>query len=305
MDPSLSAWVVFFIIISVLLIFDLGLLNRGEKEIGVKRSLQISFGYFIVSVLFGIVMLFGNESKDGSDFFTSYFIEKSLSLDNIFVISMVFEHFHIPERNQHRVLFWGIFGAIVLRGLMIFFGVTLITLFHPVLYLFGGFLLLTGGRMLFIKDDEKKSIEEDKLLILLKRHIRVSNHLHGSKFFTKENAVRVATPLFLALIFIELADVVFAVDSVPAVLAVTTDPFVVYTSNIFAILGLRALYSALSDIIHRFEYLKYSLALVLIFIGGKIFLSSLFHIPSFASLAITVALIAGGIWLSLHKTRHK
>lgn len=304
MDPSLSAWMIFCAIVAALLIFDLGLWHRGDKEISVQESLRLSLIYFVVSLAFGTVLLFGNESKDGSDFFTGYFVEKSLSLDNIFIMSMVFEHFHIPNRYQHRVLFWGILGAIIMRGLMIFFGVTLINAFHPILYLFGGFLLITGGKMLFLREEDK-TLEENKLLKLLKRHIRVSDQLHGNKFFIKENAIKIATPLFLTLVFIELGDVVFAVDSVPAVLAVTTDPFIVYTSNIFAILGLRALYFALSNIIHRFEYLKYSLALVLIFIGGKIFLNKIFLMPSLISLGITIALLAGGICLSLYKTRHK
>ncbi len=303
MDPSLLSWIIFFTTVTALLIFDLGLLHRGDKEIGVKESLWLSFGYFLISVMFGVALLFGQEQKDGSDFFTGYFIEKSLSLDNIFVIAMVFEHFKIPKSYQHRVLFWGILGAVMLRGIMIYSGVTLINLFHPVLYLFGGFLMITGARMLFLKDDNKKTIEEDKLLLWIKRIIPVSDTLHGNKFFIRQGTAWVATPIFLTLAFIELADVVFAVDSVPAVLAVTTDPFVVYTSNIFAVLGLRALYFALASIIHRFRYLKFSLSLVLIFIGSKIFLNKIFAISSTCSLVATIALLAGGIIASLYKTR--
>jgi tellurite resistance protein TerC len=222
----------------------------------------------------------------------------------------VFAHFAIPRPYQHRVLFWGILGAVVMRAVMIFAGTALVTAFHPVLYLFGAFLLVTGARTLFFKEEEKKTIEESKLLVWVKKIIPVSNTLHGNRFFIERadnkrasGKRKVATPLFLALIFIELADVVFAIDSVPAVLAITTDRFVVYTSNIFAILGLRALYFALSAILHRFEYMKYSLSLVLIFIGGKIFLQHWVEISSGVSLGVTLALLLGGILLSLYKTR--
>lgn len=304
MDPSVLAWAIFFIIVAMALAFDLGLLHRGDKDVNIKKSLWISLGYFVISLLFGTALLFGEEQKDGSDFFTGYFIEKSLSLDNLFVISMVFEHFNIPQRYQHRVLFWGILGAVLMRGLMIFFGIGIIRMFHPILYLFGVFLLITGVRMLFVKEKDGKTLEENRLLHLIKSYIPVSNQLDGGRFFVRREVRLIATPLFLALVFIELVDVVFAVDSVPAVLAVTTDPFVVYTSNIFAILGLRALYFAISAMLHRFEYLKYSLALVLIFIGSKIFLNNIYVISSPLSLVVTIALLAGGIIMSLHKTRH-
>ncbi|HEU5047648.1 MAG TPA: TerC family protein [Rickettsiales bacterium] len=305
MDTSPTLWLGFFAIIVLLLAFDLGLLHKKDSEINVKQSLKLSLGYFIISLCFGLFVTLHIGQDDGSDFFTGYFIEKSLSLDNIFIIAMVFEHFAIPQRFQHRVLFWGILGAVIMRGLLILGGVELVHLFHPILYLFGAFLLFSGLRMLFMKESEQKTVEESKLLILIKRFIPVSDELHGNKFLIKQNRKWIATPLLMTLVFIELADVIFAVDSVPAVLAVTTDTFIVYTSNIFAVLGLRALYFALAAVLHRFEYLKYSLALVLMFIGSKIFLHPIYPISSPVSLSVTLALLVGGVVLSLHKTKHK
>lgn len=298
-SASLSVWISFFIVVLLLLAFDLGLWHRKHNAIGIKESLKLSLGYFLISLAFGFYVLFFMGVREGNDFFTGYFIEKSLSLDNLFVISLIFTHLRIPVHFQHRVLFWGIFGAVIMRGVMIASGIAVIHAFHPVLYVFGAFLLITGVRMLFFKKESEKTIEEDKLFVCIKHVIPVSRELHGKQFFVKEAARRIATPLFLALAFIELADVVFAIDSVPAVLAVTTNPFVVYTSNIFAILGLRALYFAISAILYRFESLKYSLALILIFMGGKIFLSGIMLVSSVTSLLVTVTLLAGGILLSL------
>lgn len=304
MAKPLSLWITFFILFFLLVILDLGVLNRGQKDISVQKSLWISLGYFMVSLLFGTYIAFYIDQQNAEDFFTGYFIEKSLSLDNIFVISMVFTHFTIPGKYQHRVLFWGITGAVIMRGLMIAVGVKLIQLFHPILYFFGGFLIITGVRMLFTRESEEKTLEENKLLIMLKRFIPITDKLHGNRFFIKIAGKLAATPLFMVLVFIELADVVFAVDSVPAILAVTRDSFVVYTSNIFAILGLRSLYFALSAVLHRFEYLKYSLSMVLVFIGSKIFLSKILVISSLLSLTVTIILLAGGVVYSLYRTRH-
>ncbi len=300
MNTPALFWIGFFALILLLIIADLGILQRRESEMTLKRSLGLSLGYFLIAVGFGGAVMYFDDVRSGSDFFTSYFIEKNLSLDNIFVMGLVFTHFHIPIHLQRRVLFWGIFGAVCLRGLLIWSGLALISWFHPVLYLFGGFLILTGGRMLLPgKKEEKSDIMGSRVLPWIKRIIPVTDTLHGNRFFIGKSA----TPLFLALAFIELTDIVFAVDSVPAVLAVTTDPFIVYTSNIFAILGLRALYFGLATVIHRFEYLKYSLACVLIFIGGKIFLNKIILISSLYSLAVIVVLLAGGIAVSLYKTR--
>ncbi|MEI6729631.1 MAG: TerC family protein [Pseudomonadota bacterium] len=303
MEKPLIAWLGFFSLITLLLIFDLGLLNRKHKDITIKRSLWLSLFYVTISIIFGLVVTFFIGAKDGDDFFTGYLVEKSLSLDNIFAISLVFTHFQIPQKYQHRVLFWGILGAVLMRGVMIYVGATIIEQFHFVLYIFGAFLIFTGLRMLFLADDEEKSMEENKLLAWLQKKIPLTDQLAGNNFFVRENNILKATPLFLVLIFIELADVVFAVDSVPAVFSVTTDKFVVYTSNIFAILGLRALYFALCAMLHRFAYLKYAISLILVFIGSKIFLAKIIEISSAISLLVTVGLLAAGVLLSLYKTR--
>jgi tellurite resistance protein TerC len=234
-------------------------------------------------------------------------IEKSLSMDNIFIISLVFAHFRIPLRNQHRVLFWGIIGVVLLRGVMIGLGAVLIERFHAVLYVFGLCLLYTGAHMMFERP-EHNDMNQNRLLLWLQKHIPVTRSLHGNRFFASEpdgsgRLIRRATPLLITLLFVELADVAFAVDSIPAVFGVTTDPFIVYTSNIFAVLGLRALYFALAAMLARFAYVKYSLSLILIFIGAKIFAPVAgIHISSGLSLGVTLALLAGGMFISLRKT---
>lgn len=311
-DTGFWMWIGFFATVVFLLVMDLGLLHRKEREIGVRESLWLSAGYIAIAMGFGFVIHIMMNGTASSNYFTAYFIEKSLSMDNIFVMSMVFAHFHIPRLYQHRVLFWGILGVVLLRGVMIGVGSSLIHHFHSILYIFGIFLVVTGLRMLLAgeKSDEK-TLEENKLLVWLRSHMKVTKELHGNRFFvgvrnTRSGKItRRATPLFLVLIFIELADVVFAVDSVPAVFAVTDNPFIVYTSNIFAILGLRSLYFALSAMLHRFSYLKYALALVLIFIGGKIFLAKMLPISSGLSLAITLSLLLGGVIVSLYKTKNR
>lgn len=310
-EPNIWMWAAFAAIVFLLLLLDLGVFRRQEREIGVRESLYYSAGYFAIALIYcwGVYTFVGNEQ--GEDFLTGYLLEKSLSLDNIFVISLAFKHFQIPRIYQHRVLVLGIVGVLVLRGLMIGVGATLIHQFHSILYFFGAFLVVTGIRMMFMVDDDEKSLEESKILAFLKRCIKVTPKLHGARFFVSEadeqpphKIVRKATPLFVALIFVELADAIFALDSVPAIFAVTTDPFVVFTSNVFAILGLRALYFALSAMLHRFSHLKYALSLVLVFIGAKIFLPLLHvEIPSTISLLITLSLLAGGVLVSLIKTR--
>jgi tellurite resistance protein TerC len=309
MDKPLWMWCGFFGIVALLLALDLGLLHRSQREISVRESLWVSLGYVLVSLGFGALVFRYIGHHAGRDFYTGYVIEKSLSMDNIFVMSLVLAHFRVPHSSQHRVLFWGIAGVLLLRGIMIGLGAVLIAKFHPILYFFGAFLLFTGAKMLLVKEEEK-GLSGNRVFAWLKRHMAVTDRMEGNRFFVQDPSVktgqviRKATPLFLALVLIELSDVVFATDSVPAVFAVTTDPFVVYTSNIFAILGLRALYFALAAMLHRFRYLKYALALVLMFIGAKIFLSPVIvHIPSGVSLAVTVLLLGAGVLLSLYKTR--
>ena len=302
-------WLVFVTVVVALLAFDLGVLHKDDHAIGIGESLRLSAGYIGVAVLFGCWLWWQLGAERGIEYFTGFVIEKSLSMDNVFVIAMIFSFFAIPREYQHRVLFWGILGVIVLRALMIGLGAALVTQFSWVLYVFGAFLVATGVKMLWMAD-HKPDLENNMLLRFLRKHMRVTPSLRGNAFFVREPQtpgaapVLWATPLFLALCLVEFADLIFAVDSVPAIFAITTDPFIVYTSNIFAILGLRALYFALAAMIHRFVYLKYALALVLVFIGSKIFLVNLVgKFPPLLSLSVTAALIAGGVLVSLWRTR--
>ena len=302
-------WMAFAGIVITLLSFDLGVLHRDDREIGVSESLWLSLGYISVAVLFGAWVWWYLGAQSGMEYYTGFLIEKSLSMDNVFVIALIFTYFAIPRQYQHRVLFWGILGVIVLRAIMIALGAALVTQFSWILYVFGVFLVLTGVKMIVIANN-MPDIGTNPLLKFLRKRMRVTESVEGNAFFvykpyrTSGKTLRWATPLFLALCLVEFVDLIFAVDSVPAIFAITTDPFIVYTSNIFAILGLRALYFALAAMIHRFKYLKYALALVLVFIGTKIFLVGIIgKIPPVISLSVTFGLILGGVLLSLYKTR--
>ncbi|MGQ5522121.1 TerC family protein [Chitinimonas sp. PSY-7] len=305
-------WGTFAVVVVVLLVLDLGVLNKKDHEISVKESLKLSAFYISAGLLFGGWVWYTLGDKAGMDYFTGFLVEKSLSMDNVFVISLIFTYFAVPRVYQHRVLFWGILGAIVMRGVMIGLGAALIHQFSWIMYLFGIFLVVTGVKMLFMKDDET-DVASNPLLKWLKGHFRFTETLDGNRFFVKapdkkdpSKMVLWATPLFLTLIMVELTDLVFAVDSVPAIFAITTDTFIVFTSNIFAILGLRALYFALAAMVHRFHYLKYALAVVLVFIGVKIFLVNFaIKIPSPVSLGVTFGLLAAGVAYSLWKTRNE
>jgi tellurite resistance protein TerC len=304
-------WLSFLGVVVTLLAFDLGVLHKDDHEIGVRESLLLSAGYIGVALAFGAYVWWYLGAQSGMDYYTGFMIEKSLSMDNVFVIALIFSFFAIPRLYQHRVLFWGILGVIVLRAIMIGLGATLVSQFSWILYLFGAFLVLTGIKMWFMVDHEP-DIANNPLLKFLKKHMRVTDGLRGNAFWVREadpktgRVERFATPLFLALLLVEFVDLIFAVDSVPAIFAITTDPFIVYTSNIFAILGLRALYFALAAMIHRFKYLKYALALVLVFIGSKIFLVGFIgKVPAVVSLSVTFGLIAGGVIVSMWKTRNE
>jgi tellurite resistance protein TerC len=304
-------WTAFMALVATLLAFDLGVLHRKQRDIEVGESLALSAGYIAIACAFGGWVWWQYGGVAGMDWYTGFFVEKSLSLDNVFVIALIFGYFAVPRQYQHRVLFWGILGVIALRGIMIGLGAALVSEFSWILYVFGAFLVLTGIKML-LASDKPKDLGDNWLLKFLRRHLRVTPELHGQRFFVRQpkvaggKPVLWATPLFLALLLVEAADLVFAVDSVPAIFAITQDPFIVYTSNIFAILGLRALYFALAAMIHRFHYLKYALAAVLVFIGGKIFLVNIIgKIPAAVSLGVTLGLIAAGILASLLLTRQK
>ena len=302
-------WLVFIAVVISLLAFDLGVLHRDNHEIGVRESLLLSAGYISAGLLFGVWVFFQKGGDASMDYLTGFLIEKSLSMDNVFLMAMIFSFLAIPRQYQHKVLFWGIMGVLVLRAVMIGLGAALIHEFSWILYVFGVFLALTGVKMLFSRVDDHPNLEDNFLVKWLRGHLRVTDRLHEQRFFVRQpdasgRTVLWVTPLFLALILIECADLVFAIDSVPAIFAITQDPFIVYTSNIFAILGLRALYFALAALIHRFAYLKYALALVLVFIGGKIFLVGIIgKTPPVISLSVTLGLLIGGVLLSLYKTR--
>ncbi len=306
-------WLFFIAIVIFLLILDLGVLHKKQREIGVRESLFLSAGYIIIACIFGGWIWSELGAQNGKEFFTAYLVEKSLSMDNVFVISLIFGFLAIPRVYQHRVLFWGILGVIVLRAIMIGLGAILVSKFSWVMFIFAGFLIVTGVKMLFMKE-QGQDLENNVLLKWLRSHIKITKELHGNKFTLKlpdesnpSKKVRWFTPLFVALVMIEFADLIFAVDSVPAVFAITTDPYIVYTSNIFAILGLRALYFALDAIIARFAYLKYALALILVFIGGKVFIAHFMGMekfPASISLSVTFGLLAAGILFSLYKTRN-
>jgi tellurite resistance protein TerC len=301
-------WVAFLAIVLVLLVLDLGVLHRDDHEIGIRESLWLSLGYVVVGVLFGGFVWWQLGAEPATEYITGYLIEKSLSLDNVFVIASIFGALAVPRHLQHRVLFWGIVGVLVLRALMVGLGAALVSQFEWMLFVFGLFLAITGVKML-LGSKEEPGVEDSKLLRWLRRKLPVAPH-EGHAFLVRSLHPRtgkpalLATPLLLALVMIEFADLIFAVDSIPAIFSITTDPFIVYTSNIFAVLGLRALYFALAAMAHRFHYLKHALALVLVFIGAKIFLVGIVgKIPAVLSLGVTAALLAGGVLVSLVKTR--
>ncbi len=298
---------VFIGIVIVLLALDLGVLHRKQREIAVTESLILSAVYISLGLAFGGWIWWYLGETAGMQYVTGFVIEKSLAMDNVFVIAMIFTYFAVPRLYQHRVLFWGILGVIVLRAIMIGLGATLVEQFSWVLYIFAAFLIFTGVKM-WQTADAVYDVAANPVLKWVRTRFNVTDDLHGERFFVKVDGVRHMTPLFLALIMIEIVDLVFAVDSVPAIFAITTDPFIVYTSNIFAILGLRALYFALAAMVHRFHYLKYALAVLLVFIGSKIFVADAFglaKIPPPVSLAVTFAILAAGIGYSLWKTRQQ
>ncbi|SLJ96334.1 TerC family protein [Novosphingobium mathurense] len=304
-------WLAFVAIVLLLTAFDLGFLHKEDREMGIAESLRLSVFYIAIAMAFGGWVWFQKGPSAGMEYYTGYFIEKALSIDNVFVISLVFGFFSIAPKYQYRALLWGILAVIVLRGLMIAGGAAILASAYWVMYIFAAFLVFTGVKMFFTGEHEP-DIGKNRVVRWISTHMRVTKEHHAEHFFVKvpDAAGKVAwaaTPLFLALVVINLADLVFAVDSVPAIFSITTDTFIVYTSNIMAILGLRALYFALAAMVHRFHYLQYALAAVLVFIGGKIFVSDFLlggaKFPPLISLGVTVALIAGGVVWSLWKTR--
>jgi tellurite resistance protein TerC len=283
---------------------DLVGFNRKAHVVSIREALSWSIVWVLLSLSFNLLVWHTRGPEAALDFFTAYVIEYSLSVDNIFVFVLIFTYFQVPRKYQHRVLVWGIIGALILRGVMIWIGVALVERFHFVLYIFGAFLLITGLRML-VSRGEEIDLESNFVLRLCRRWMRVTPDYHEQHFMVKVEDRWMLTPMALVLIVIDIMDLVFAVDSIPAVFAITTDQFIIYTSNICAILGLRSLYFVLAHVIDRFIYLKTGLALVLGFVGGKMILADSIHIPNWASLTIIVVILGVTIYTSMRATRRQ
>ena len=306
-------WSGFGVFVLLMLAIDMFLLDRnGNQKVSAKEALTWSLVWFALAMLFGAVLwgwldhTAGREIADTKvmEYLTGYLLEKTLAMDNIFVFVMIFSYFAVPLEFQKRILVYGVLGAIILRALMIVMGAWLIAQFHWVLYVFGAFLLTTGIKM-FVFADQEPDLAKNPLLKWVRKHMRITDDYHGDRFWIMDKGVRWFTPMFLVLILIEFSDVIFAMDSIPAIFAITNDPFIVFTSNIFAILGLRALYFLLADMAERFHLLKFGLAVVLMFVGTKMLIAEWFKIPVAVSLGVVVAVIGTSILLSLISTRNK
>jgi len=307
---TINHWIAFAIFVTVMLVLDLTVFHKKSHEPSLRESAFWTIFWSALALAFNGLVWWWLGGKPAIEFLTGYLVEWSLSMDNVFVFAVVFAYFGVPLKYQYRVLFWGILAVIVLRGLMIGVGAALVERFGWVLYIFAAFLVITGVKMLFA-GDEQYDVESNPVYRFLRKRFRMTDRLHGEAFFVRQTdpatgkLVNFMTPLFVVLVMVNVADVIFAVDSVPAIFAITTDTFIVYTSNIFAILGLRALYFALAAMVERFKYLKYALALVLVFIGGKIFVADMLDlakVPPSISLGVTFAILGAGVAFSLWRT---
>ena len=304
MSTNIWFWVAFHVGVFIALAFDLISFKRRDRELSMRAAVFRSLVWVVLSLAFNVLVWKSMGAEAGLDFFTGYVIEYSLSVDNIFVFVLIFTYFQVPPRSQHRVLVWGILGALVMRGVMIWLGVALVERFHFVLYIFGAFLVLTGLRMLFDRD-AKLDFEKNFFMRFCRKMLPITEHFHDGQFMVQVNGRRMFTPLLLVLILVDVMDLVFAVDSIPAVFAITTDQFIVYTSNICAILGLRSLYFLLARMVDRFIYLKTGLALILGFVGMKMILADRFPIPNLISLVIIVVILGLTITISMFATRRQ
>ncbi len=302
MEVGIWAWIGFVALIMLLLALDLFVFHREAHEVSFREATKFSIFWISLGLAFGVVVYFWLGAQAGGEYLAGYLIEKSLSVDNIFVFALIFTYFGVPAKYQHRVLFWGILGALVFRALFIAGGAALLERFHFTIYIFGAFLVLTGIRMAMHRDEEMHP-EKNPVLGLFRRVVPMTSQYHGQKFTVLEAGKRVATPLMAVLVLIETSDILFAVDSIPAIFAITDDPFIVFTSNAFAILGLRALYFMLAGMINRFIYLKIGLAVVLVYVGVKMLVSSWIHIPIWASLGFIALAITVSIVASLRSTK--
>jgi tellurite resistance protein TerC len=298
MAENIWFWIIFNVFVIGLLALDLGVFHRNDHVVGAKEAAMWSVVWISIALLFNLGVYFYAGPEPALQFLTGYLIEKSLSVDNIFVFVMLFSYFNVPAIYQHRVLFWGILGALIMRGILIGVGAYLIATFHWVIYIFGAFLIFTGIRM-GIQKDEHVEVESNGVVKLLRRFMPITQSYHGHDFFVRNAGRLFATPLFVVLIVVETTDLVFALDSIPAIFAVTTDPFIVYTSNVFAILGLRALYFLLADVVTKFRFLKLGLSAILVFVGVKMLIEGFYHIPILVSLGVIAGILTVSILASL------
>jgi tellurite resistance protein TerC len=292
-------WITFNIFVLVLLALDLGVFHKSNHAISVKESLIWSGVWILVGIVFNVGVFYFSGPQKGLEFFTGYVIERSLSIDNIFVFILMFTYFGVPARYQYKVLFWGILGALIMRGALIMVGTALIDAFHWILYVFGAVLIFSAIRMAVQKEDAQVQPDRNPVVRLFRRFFPVTESYHGGSFFVRQGHKWLATPLFIVLLVVETTDLVFALDSIPAIFAITTDPFIVYTSNVFAILGLRALYFALAGIMDRFHYLKLGLSIVLGFVGAKMLLDAFIHIETWVSLVVVAVVLTISVVVSL------
>ena len=302
---TLLLWVLFHVFILALLLFDLGVVQRRDREITVRTALWLSLGYIALALVFGAGVFHFRGTEAGYEFLTGYFIEKSLSIDNIFVFLLIFLHFSVPRHAQRTVLLYGVIGALVMRAVLIFAGAAAIASFHWLLYVFGLFLVASGIKML-VAINQEPDMSRNRIVRFMRSRFRVTDEYEGEKFWVRRDGLWYMTPMFIVLVIVETSDVIFALDSIPAILAVSNDTFIVYSSNVFAILGLRALFFALSDIVHRFHYLKYGLSLVLVLVGVKMLLNTWFGtkvVSTEMALAMTAALIGASVLYSVYRTR--
>ncbi|RTK94071.1 MAG: TerC/Alx family metal homeostasis membrane protein [Rickettsiales bacterium] len=303
MDVMTLSWIIFGSIVTTLIVLDLGVFNKKDEVMSLKHSALLSLFYISIGCCFGIYIYYEMGAQNAADYFTGFLLEKTMALDNIFVISMIFSFFKIPPQYQHRVLFWGILGVIVLRAILISLGSIILSSFSWMLFIFGAILIYTGYKMLRNINGHSLDINNLYLYQLAKRKLNIQNELDGNKFVVKRDGKLYFTPLFMALIAVETADLIFAIDSIPAIFAITQNSFVVYTSNIFAILGLRALFFCLADVVQRFKYIKYSLSIILILIGIKIFVAHFVKIPAYIPLTVIFGLLTAGIIISIYKSK--
>jgi len=305
MTDTIWLWVGFNVFILMMLALDLGVFHRKSHTVTLKESLTWTGVWVALALTFNAGVWHFAGSQKGLEFFTGYLIEKSLSVDNVFVFALLFSYFAVPTQYQHKVLFWGILGALIMRAIMIALGAALITKFTWIIYIFGAFLILTGIKMI-VKREEEIHPERNPVVRWFKKLMPVTPDYRGDKFFVRENGILMATPLFVVLLLVEISDLIFAVDSIPAIFAVTTDPFIVYTSNVFAILGLRSLYFALAGVMNKFHYLKVGLGVVLSFVGIKMLLMhTAWKIPTLVSLGVVVLILAVSVVASLMWPKRK